>query len=94
VVGPQRTGGTTLNPRSLNSLALWIQFPASAPCDASARPFKYACRRSHLRVSFGEALILDGLCLHVLSSFQRAGTACRPPPYSRSGRLKANLPTI
>ena len=95
------------NPRSLNSLALWIQFLApklqlhpstlAVVCSdssgaSSGGPFKYCPPPP--RGASARQLILDGLCLHVLSSFQRTGTACHSPLHCRFGRLKANLPTI
>ena len=69
-------------------------------------------RRSRLRSSSGgpfkscgvvnSALILDGLCLHVLSSFQRPEpclpsaprTNSQAPPHSRPGRPEGNLATL
>jgi hypothetical protein len=46
--------------------------------------------RSEDRSAGRSALILDGLCLHVLSSFQRTGRFALPGDISRQGNL-ANL---
>ena len=70
--------------------------PARAPCGVAAGPFKYAEFVSQtLQSRSRSALILDGLCLHVLSSFQRTGTPSRasPPARKSSGGEPSKLTT-
>ena len=71
-----------------------IQILTSAPYDASARPFKFVCRPNRLRNCFGQTLILDGLCLHVLSSFQRTGLRCVTRQEFHSPWNLTNLPPL
>jgi hypothetical protein len=76
------------------TLRLQLRAPSEAKAeDRSSMRSSLRLRPTGLRRD-ASRLILDGLCLHVLSSFQRTGLPVVPPIHSRAGRSEANLPTV